>query len=182
MKLAGLVSLIAMASAPSPAQEFQITRAEVDHVRGVDFAAFPTYAWKASQDPGDDQAEHAALVFAIEDGLAERGLRRAEKAAQARLLVRYYTDFERHVRSRTTRERAIEPDNQRTSIGFSRAIRGTLVIELYRASDEERLWRGRTSENTAGQSLSEDQIRRMVKLILREYPPPAERGTSGARR
>jgi hypothetical protein len=161
------------------AQEFEITRATIDHAEDVDFGAFESYAWKASQDPGENDAPHAALVFHIDRTLQAAGLRRAETAAEAQLLVRYYTSVERRVRSTTTQERVIAPDNQRTSVGFRQTVEGTLVIELYRASDDRRVWRGSTSDTTGRERLSDEQVRHAVELILSEYPPDPERAESG---
>jgi len=164
--------LAAMASeATAQTQAFRITRPKIEHAADVDFGKFATFAWKPSQDAGGDAAAHTAFVFDIERGLADAGLRRAGTADEAQLLVRYYTSFERRVRTTTTQERAIQPDNQRTSVGISRAIEGTLVIELYRASDERRVWKGSTSDTTAGERFTDEQIRRAVDLILGEYPP-----------
>lgn len=178
---AAALAAISLASA-GHAQELRITRPEVEHADDVDFAAFGSYAWKPSQDPGDDRAMHATLVFEIDRALEEAGLREADTAAEAQLLVRYYTHFERRIRSTATRESAILPDNQRTSVGFSRGVEGELVIELYRAGDDRRLWRGRVKESTSEKRFSEDQIRRAVELILGAYPPETSSGEAGPRR
>jgi hypothetical protein len=177
-----LAVLLALVVPAAFAQEFRITRPEIEHAEGVDFGSFQRYAWKSTQDPGSDEAAHATLVFDIDGALAAAGLRKAETAAEAQLLVRYYTSFEKRVRSTASQERVIAPDNQRTSVGFSRAIEGTLVIELYDAADGGRLWRGSTRDVTSRERFSDDQVRRAVDLILGEYPPDAGSGKGRPKR
>lgn len=182
MRLTTTALAAILIAAAGQAQEFNITRPEVDYAHDVDFAAFSTYGWKPSQDPGDDPAAHATLVFEIDRALEEQGLSKAQTAEDAQLLVRYYTRFERRLRSTATQERAIEPSNQRTSVGFSRGLDAELVIELYRAGDDRRLWRGSTKENTSQKHFSDEQIRRAVRLILSEFPPEPEGGEMGPKR
>jgi len=174
--------VLILLATPLIAQEFKITRAKVDYAKDLDFAAFHTYAWKPSQDPGENEAAHATVVFHIERALEASGLTRAETAADADLLVRYYTSFQNRVRSSASQERVIEPSNQRTSVDFSRAIDGTLVIELYRPSDDLRVWRGSTSDTTGKRRFSDEQVRSAVDLILSEYPPKSEGGEMGPSR
>ena len=65
MRLTAPALVAALLATAAHAQQFRISRPEVEHAEDVDFTAFSHYAWKSSQDPGDDPAAHATVVFEI---------------------------------------------------------------------------------------------------------------------
>jgi hypothetical protein len=155
-------------------QEFKLASAEVEFDESVDFSGLEVFRWKESQDPGtDNPAAHASMIFQIERGLQDKGLRKAESADDADFLVRYYTKVERHVRGTGSSRKTDEPRNARTAFDFEKIAEGTLVIELYVAEGERRVWRGWTTESTARKQFSDDQVREAVARILKSYPPRA---------
>ena len=111
-----------------------------------------------------------AMVTAIERELEKKGLKKPAEG-KADLLVRFYASVDTKVRGTGRQESNAWNGDLRTSVDFSKMAEGTLIIELYGAADEKRLWRGTTVRAFRPGSLTESDIRSAVALILAKYPP-----------
>src|SRR5215470_18445799 len=160
---AALLAALAMAAPPLRAQVMKLPKAVVDFDDRVDFQAFHTFQWKDTQDRLPDPARHMAMVTAIERELEKKGL---TKPAQGKsdLLVRFYASVDKKVRGTPRQESNDWNGDLRTSVDFSKMAEGTLIIELYDAASEKRLWRGTTVQAFRPGSLTESDIRSAVAL------------------
>ena len=165
---AGLLMLLALA-APLSAQVMKLPKAVVDYDDRVDFKAFHTFQWKDTQDRLPDPARHMAMVTAIERELEKKGLTKPLDGS-GDLRVRFYASVDKKVRG-TGRQESSWTGDLKTSVDFEKMAEGTLVIELYDAGTEKRLWRGTTTRVFRPGSLSESDIRSAVALVLGKYPP-----------
>ena len=164
-KVAAPVGALVLAAAPLFAQAFKLPKAEVDYDDRVDYRAFHTFQRKDTQDRLPDPARHMAMVTAIERELEKKGLKKPAEG-KADLLVRFYASVDTKVRGTGRQESNAWNGDLRTSVDFSKMAEGTLIIELYGAADEKRLWRGTTVRAFRPGSLTESDIRSAVALIL----------------
>jgi uncharacterized protein DUF4136 len=169
---AALAITIMLAALPLPAQVLTLPKADVDYDHAVDFHAFRTYQWKDTQDRLPNPARHAAMVTAIERELERKGL---TKTADGKpdVRVRFYASVEKHLRGASRQSEGPWNNELRTSVDIEKMAEGTLIVELYEASTDERVWRGTTTRVFRDSALDEDAIRSAVALVLRTYPPPA---------
>lgn len=167
--LVGLGLVTSLASA----QVLQLPKVEVEHDATADFAAFKSYRWKDSQVPADNPAVHTSVVWYVDRGLRDKGL--AKKGDEdADLLVRYYTEAREDLKgtpSQTTTSPAGAPSNLSTSVDFRKELHGTLVLELYRASDEKLVWKAATPWSSVDKAKIDSEIEGAVRLLLAKYPP-----------
>src|SRR5262245_8593675 len=166
----GLLVALGLLAPPLRAQVMQLPKAVVDFDDRVDFKAFHTYRWKESQDRLPDAARHMAMVTAIERELEKKGLTKPPEGTSD-LLVRFYASVDKKVRGTGRQEANSWNGDLRTSVDFSKMAEGTLIIELYEAGSEKRLWRGTTVQAFRPGSLTESDIRAAVALILNKSPP-----------
>jgi hypothetical protein len=167
--VAVLGAAIVIAASPLSAQVLKLPKAQVDYDREVDFQAFRKFQWRADQDRLEDPARHMAMVTAIERELEKKGLLKPLDGA-ADVRVRFFASVDKKVRG-TGRQETSWSGDLRTSIDFEKMAEGTLIIELYDASDGKRIWRGTTTQVFRPGSLEESDIRAAVALVLRSYPP-----------
>jgi hypothetical protein len=165
-----LCAAAALAAPPLGAQVMKLPKAEVDFDDRVDFKPFRTFQWKDTQDRLPDPARHMAMVTAIERELEKKGLTRP-RAGKSDLLVRFYASVDTKVRGTGRQESNAWNGDLRTSVDFSKMSEGTLIIELYDAATENRIWRGTTVQAFRPGKLTESEIRSAVALILAKYPP-----------
>lgn len=168
---AGLCALFVLGALPLGAQVLKLPKAVVDYDERVDFKAFHTFQWKDTQDRLPDPARHMAMVTAIERELEKKGLTRPPDG-KGDLRVRFYAGVDKTVRG-TGRQESSWTGDLKTSVDFEKMAEGTLIIELYDASTEKRIWRGTTSSVFRPGSFDESDIRSAVALVLRNYPPAA---------
>ncbi len=168
-------SLALAASTTASAQGFKISKPEIVFDEQVDFSAFRTYAWKDSQEPLPNRANHLALTFAVEEELEAKGLEKAP-AAEAELFVRYHVKVEKKTKSTGySGGPSVDSYNVRTMFRVDKVETGTLILELYEAGTRTLVWQARQSEPIRNKKNAESQIRSLVKRIVAAYPPkPAE--------
>jgi hypothetical protein len=168
----GLV-IIALGASPLPAQTIALPKADVDYDKAVDFGAFRNYRWKDTQERLPKLERHTAMVAAIERELARKGLTKAT-GGDADLLVQFHGRLEEHLRGSRRQSESWSGD-LRTSVDIEKMAEGTVVIELYTAKPERRVWRGAISRALRASAVDEEAIRSAVAIILRGYPPkPAQ--------
>jgi len=167
--IAGLCGLFVLAAPPLRAQVLKLPKAVVDYDDRVDFKAFHTFQWKETQDRLPNPTRHMAMVTAIERELEKKGLTKPADG-QGDLRVRFYASVDKKVRG-TGRQETSWTGDLKTSVDFEKMSEGTLVIELYEAASEKRLWRGTTTSVFRPGSLDESAIRSAVALVLARYPP-----------
>src|SRR5262245_59653233 len=168
---AGLCALLpALADPPLRAQVMKLPKATIDYDDRVDFKAFHTFRCKDTHEPLPDPACNMAMVTAIERELEKKGLTKPPEG-NSDLLVRFYASVDKKVRGTGRQEANSWNGDLRTSVDFSKMAEGTLIIELYEAGSEKRLWRGTTVQAFRPGSLTESDIRAAVALILNKSPP-----------
>src|SRR5262249_13266677 len=147
-----------------------LPKVEVDYDHAVDFQALRTYQWKDTQDRLSNPVRHAAMVAAIERELEGKGL---TKAAEERpdVRVRFYASLQKHLRGASKQTEGPWNNELRTSVDVEKMAEGTLIIELYEGSTDQRVWRGTTVRVFRESSLDETAIRNAVARVLRSYPP-----------
>lgn len=154
-------------------QVLQLPKAEVEFDEKADFAAFKSYRWKDSQVPADNPTVHTSVVWYVERGLEKKGLeKRAE--GETDLLLRYYTAAKESLKgtpSQTTSSAAGTPSSLSTSVDFRKEMHGTLVLELYRASDEALVWKAAAPWSNVDKAKLDSEVDRAVRLLLAKYPP-----------
>jgi hypothetical protein len=165
----GVFSVLLLGSS-SQAQVLTLPKAEVEYDHDADFHAFHFFRWKDTQERLSDPARHMAMVTAIERELERKGLKKSIDGA-ADVQVRFYASVEKHIRGSGRQANDPWTHDLRTSIDLEKMAEGTLVIELYQAGGDQRVWRGTTSRVFRPGSLDESAIRSAVALVLRAYPP-----------
>jgi Domain of unknown function (DUF4136) len=166
---AALFAAIMLAAPPLRAQNLRLPKAVVDYDDRADFKSFHTFQWKDSQDPLPDPARNMAMVTSIERELEKKGLTKPPGGG-GDLRVRFYASMEKKVRGTGRQDTSWTGDLQ-TSVDFEKMAEGTLIIELYDAGTEKRVWRGTTTSVFRPGSLDESDIRSAVALVLGKYPP-----------
>jgi hypothetical protein len=174
MRLLVVVALGAIAS-PSLGQfVLRDDRVKVDFAQGIDFSQYKTYQWKESQEPADDPTTHLWITRAVESELEAKGFTKADPG-KADLKVRYYGKVSSKMRSTPGGGGATwTPGNIRTMVQLDKVQEGTLILELYEARWENRVWRATMSETLSRPDRMEHQIRSVVSKLLSEYPPKQE--------
>jgi Domain of unknown function (DUF4136) len=171
--VAAVCTSLLLGAPPVRAQALAGTKAAVDYERAVDFETFHTFRWRRTQDRLADPARHVSVVTAIERELERKGLRRAPDE-EADLDVRFYASVKKYVRGSARQSTEPWGGDLRTSIDLVDVAECTLVIELYHAGTDHRIWRGRTTSFTRDPSHVESLIDSAVALIFRSYPPVPE--------
>jgi len=146
---------------------------EVEADPEVAFASFRTFRWKDSQTPADDPTAHASITWYTERGLEKKGLKKSPESAD--LLVRYYAKGRKEFKGTPVQGRSLMPGGTTaltTRVDIAQVAEGTMILELYRASDEKLVWRAVTEWGSLDRKRLDAEIARAVKLLLTKYPPP----------
>jgi len=155
------------------AQLLQLPGVEVVNDPDAAFASFRTFRWKDSQTPADDPTAHASITWYTERALEKKGLKKT--ADPADLLVRYYAKGRKSLKGTPVQGRSMLPGGASgltTRVDLQQVAEGTMILELYRASDEKLVWRAVTEWGSLDRKRLDAEIARAVKLLLTKYPPP----------
>jgi hypothetical protein len=176
-----LLVLAAMgAGAPAAfAQEFRMPRVELDFDPAAKFATFKTYRWKDGPFTGDNPKAQASIVWYTERDLEAKGLRKVAEGP-VDLLVRYYAKASKSLKGIPAQGESILPGGNgslTTSVDFQQVAEGTMILELYRASDEKLVWRAGTTWGAFDPDQLDSEVERAVRLLLTKYPPPPKAAT-----
>ena len=170
-RLSSAVGFVLVASLV-PAQVLQLPKVEVEHDEKADFASFKTYRWKDSQVPTDNPTVHSGVVWYVERGLQGKGLTKKSEG-DTDLLVRYYTSAKESLKGTPSQasDATGASGNLSTSVDFHKETRGTLVLELYRASDEALVWKAAAPWSSVDKAKLDSEVENAVRLLLGKYPP-----------
>lgn len=124
---------------------------ETDHDASVDFTRIETFAWHEAEDTsveGRDPLAHDRLVAMIRGHFRDSGLREVESEPDVWITYRSITDVQQQVG-------AAGPSGgwywrggglDRTSSGDLQYSVGTLMIDVYDATERRMIWRGTASK------------------------------------
>jgi hypothetical protein len=170
-----LALAFAVVTLPSIAQDFKLSKkgpeVKVDAEPGTDFAAYKTFGWSETQEPGPNPANHLRITRAVERELKSKGLK-PSGGAPPDLRLHYFGYIEQKLKGTSHQEESYQPTaDVKTVVDFSRVKEGTLILELYGRTSGRLLWRGVAMEPVAPADETEAQINRMVKALVERYPP-----------
>jgi hypothetical protein len=157
-----------------PAQQIRMPRVELDFDKDVDFSAFKTYSWKDPAASAKDPQNHTRIVWYVERELEKKGLKKLPDG-QGELFVRYYAKAHEGLKGTPTQGESYLPGGAgqlTTGVDFSKAIEGTLILELQRASDEKPVWRAGTQGFSIDKKRIDAETASAVRLLVSKYPPP----------
>ena len=139
--------------------------------RKTDFTELKTYEWMGTQEPIDNEANHIRITRAIENGLEQRGFRKAA-FEDPHVLVLYKAGVRSRVGAASS-QGVSEWDSTsvRTVVDFHRVKKGTLKIEMYDGKTHQIIWRAEGSEVLPKPDKMEKAIGKAVESLLRHYPP-----------
>jgi hypothetical protein len=168
------LAIVGMA-APSTTQEFKLSTNEpevkVDAEPGTNFAAFKTFGWSETQEPAPNPVNHIRITRAVERELKAKGLK-PSGSTPPDLRVHYFGYIDKKIKGTLHQEETYRPTaDVKTVVDFSRVKEGTLILELYARASGRLLWRGVATETVAPPDETEAQINRMVKALVKRYPP-----------
>ena len=166
--LAGLCLLVACSS-------LQVT---TDYSEEVDFSTFETFKYRDSDENAADsnQLVHRRIVESIISGMADSGFIEVESGAD--LFATYYSTEEESVRFTTSYLGYGWPGGQwhgglgMASTGATIQTVGTIVIDVWDASENELVWRSvvRDLFNEDPQR-TENRIRQGIDKAFSKFPP-----------
>jgi hypothetical protein len=157
-----------------PAQQIRMPKVELDFDKDVDFSAFRTYSWKDPAASAKDPQMHTRIVWYVERELEKKGLKKLPDG-QGELFVRYYAKAHEGLKGTATQGESTLPGGAgqlTTGVDFSKAIEGTLMLELQRASDEKPVWRAGTQGFSIDKKRIDAETASAVRLLVSKYPPP----------
>ena len=169
-----LAALACVTSLGAAAQVLELPKVDLEYDQTADFSAFKTFRWKDTQEPAPNATVHSSVTWYVERGLEKKGM--AKQAEGSDLLVRYYTEAKSALKgtpSQTTNPSSGSPSGPTTNVDFHRETRGMLTLELFRATDGKRVWKGQTPSVAVDKKDIDDDVARAVTLLLAKYPPPA---------
>jgi hypothetical protein len=172
-----LAALACVGSLGTAAQVLDFPKVDIEFDERVDFSAFKTFRWKDTQEPAPNATVHSSVTWNVERGLEKKRLAKQAEGAPD-LFVRYYTEAKRGLRgtpSQTTNPSSGTPSGPTTNVDFHRETQGTLTLELFRATDGQRVWKAQTPWGAVDTKKIDDDIASAVRLLLAKYPPPAGR-------
>lgn len=171
------LALLVAASLAAPlalGQELRMPKVELDYDREVDFSTFATYSWKDPAAAAKDPQMHTRIIWYVERELEKKGLKKVPDG-QGELFVRYYAKAHEGLKGTPTQGASSLPGGAgqlTTGVDFSKAIEGTLMLELQRASDEKPVWRAGTQGFSIDKKRIDAETASAVRLLVSKYPPP----------
>ena len=147
-------------------------KVKAEYDREEDFSRYQAYDWISSQKPADNAANHIRLTRAIKKEMDDLGFRIDTAKPDVRILYRVYTSSKVFATSSQTPS-AFDSSNLRTDFVFSKGSKkqyGTLIIELFNADTNVRIWRGTTSQELRTPDNAEKIINEAVKRVFTAYP------------
>lgn len=145
-------------------------KVSVDFASDVDFSKYQTYRLQEGTTVNDDLL-HQRIVAAIEYHLAMNGIRRVEVEPDMHLV--YHTAVQEEVRFDTMSwgygwRRA---GGSSTTTAYRYQV-GTLVVDMWDASEEKQVWRGLASSTvTNNPEKKEKRINKAVEKMFEKFPP-----------
>jgi hypothetical protein len=142
------------------------TQVTTDWDRNTQFASYHTYAWMET--PRMQAMQHATLFdrrlrAAVEEQLAVKGMRKADAAGEADLLIVYHAGVQDKV-------------DVQTSGYFGRRVdvreyqQGMLVIDVVDAKTKSLVWRATAKDEVGDADPSREQIGKAVQKMFAGFP------------
>ena len=141
----------------------------IDADRTVEFAAFKTYAWKGGT-PAADASVNSAIVAAVDEQLAAKGLKKAEEAPD--LYVHYHVKQRADVKITDWDEGKFKLANRNITESWAKV--GTLVVDLVDVKTGTVVWRAAASGTLKDEAPTPEflaGLKRTVGLMFTQYPP-----------
>jgi hypothetical protein len=164
-----MLLLLSLCSLAAPAQEVKY-----NYDRDANFASYKTFQWDESGTGAGDPLRDRDIRRAIEDQLAQKGLRKVESGADLRVSYQTALDREKQIDAFTMGPRWSGMGRATTST----VEVGTLVLSLYDSNKRVLVWRGGVSK-TLNVSKDPDKnyknLEKAVAKLLKNYPPKSER-------
>ncbi len=160
------------------------TRVTTDFAEGTDFTAFRTFQYRDSSNnlAVSSPLSHQRVVSAIRRGMVSSGL--SEVQENPDVFVTYYGSTERETHFHTTYSGVNTWSGSRrnsSGMGFgvnssttrpSTVTRGTLVIDVWDASENAMIWRSvATSALSSSPQRSARAINDAIERAFRRFPP-----------
>jgi len=158
-------------------------KVQTEYDKATNFKGYKTYAW-IPQEPGPEQAPanrdpriREAVVRGIDDGLASKGLTKAQPDQKPDLLVAVHGFAVNQIDVRTygytygPSPYGFYPTLATPGGVDVRQYRaGTLIIDLVDAATKQMVWRG-TAQDTFDPGAEAKTISKAIDATLAEYPP-----------
>ena len=158
-------------------------KVDLDYDPARDFAAYHTYAWLPQPSGSDadirNDLVNARIVSAVDDSLAQKNMKQADKSA-ADFLVTYHINIENRVDVQTVETGFHYRPSWHWGGGFDTetVVRqykaGTLVLDIIDRKSDKLTWRGAV-ETRLREGLTPEQrdqeVRDIVKALLAQFPP-----------
>jgi hypothetical protein len=171
-----VLATLATVAAASPAQQFRMPKVEVHSDPEADFSGFRTYGWKSPVAPAEKHEVNISIIWHVERGLEGKGLTKIPDDSETApdLFVRYYAKGRSSIEGTPVQTQDLLPGSPKTmttSFDLQRVRRGTLILELQRASDNQAVWRAGTDISRIDEKRIDAEVRRAVEMLLAKYPP-----------
>jgi hypothetical protein len=160
--------------AVAAAQALRMPKVELTFDEAADFSSFQTFAWHADSPRAANPEMHTRIVWYVEGELQKKGLKKAESADKADLLVSYYAKGKEKVQGDASQGETYLPGGTNqlsTSINFHKVLSGTLILELKRASDGAPVWRAGSEYRALDKEKIDAETRAAVRMLMAKYPP-----------
>ena len=158
-------------------------KVQTEYDKTTNFKGYKTYAW-IPQEPGPEQAPAArdprireAVVRGIDDGLAAKGLTKAQPNQTPDLLVAVHGFAVNQIDVRTYGYAyGPSPYGYYPTLATPGGVdvrqyrAGTLIIDLVDAATKQMVWRG-TATDTFDPGAEAKTISKAIDATLAEYPP-----------
>jgi hypothetical protein len=140
-----------------------------DYDKSANFAALTSYAWVNGDRIADD-LNHQRIVSAVDIQLASKGVRKADVAAGADLLVTYHVVVSQDVAVHGNRYGV----NRWASARVEAVPVGALIVDIVSAKTHAVVWRGMVSRDLdpkASPEQREKDLNKAVEKLFKHYPP-----------
>ena len=164
-----IVSRLLFAGALMLATAVLATEISIDADHTADFSAFKTYAWKANDKAADPLVDQA-IVADIEEQLAAKGLKKADKDPD--LFVMYHAILTKEAKLTDWDEGKFKLENR--NITVEKLTVGTLMVDLYNAKSGVLIWRAAGTEYLKAKYFTQDfadGLKKNITLMFTMYPP-----------
>ena len=169
-----LLAAVSLAAPLAFGQPFTMPKVDLDFDQEVDFSTFKTYSWKDPAEAAKDPQMHTRIIWYVERELEKKGLKKVPEG-QGDVLVRYYAKAQSEMKGTPSQGESYLPGGAgqlTTGVDFSKAVEGTLILELQRGTDEKVVWRAATRRISIDKKRIDAETASAVRLLVSKYPPP----------
>ncbi len=143
--------------------------------RGTNFSQFKTYKWVRIPTAVQlNQLQEQNVMQAVDQQLAAKGLTKTDGEADLAVAYQASIDKEKEIQGWGGGAPRFRGFGEATT---STIQNGTLVIDIYKASDKQLVWRG-TATNTLNANKDPDKnykaLEKAMEKLFKNYPPKAK--------